>query len=202
MSNESVCKLIVSRQLSHAKLALDSLVADSGEAADANCWNSAIPTVVGKKQEWVKRLFFFFQDFDCWCTRYCFWHFHSLIFCPKYLFFGGMVVQQVALLPHSLRLSGLILDLGYCPLPSLFPVLWFSGALRLFSACLSYVTSDIVLRHFPLYRSLVPERFQRSPAANWCSSCTRWQAMAAFASGFPPQTWFEERACLKSIVKG
>lgn len=36
MSNDSVCKLIVSRQLSHAKPALGSLVADSGEAADAN----------------------------------------------------------------------------------------------------------------------------------------------------------------------
>lgn len=36
MSNDSVSKLIVSRQLSHAKPALGSLVADSGEAADAN----------------------------------------------------------------------------------------------------------------------------------------------------------------------
>lgn len=35
MSNDSVCKLIVSRQLSHAKPALGSLVADSGEGADA-----------------------------------------------------------------------------------------------------------------------------------------------------------------------
>ncbi|GAA6066286.1 uncharacterized [Tachysurus ichikawai] len=37
MSNDSVCKLIVSRQLSQAKPALGSPVADSGEAADANC---------------------------------------------------------------------------------------------------------------------------------------------------------------------
>lgn len=36
MSNDSVCKLIVSRQLSHAKPAQGSLVAVSGEAADAN----------------------------------------------------------------------------------------------------------------------------------------------------------------------